>query len=121
MPLSCYCEVDDDPEYWIWHPDDYSEMPKLKRRRRCSSCQTVIEPGSVVAKFRRSRDARSDVEISIYGEGDPDSINLADWYLCEECADLYFSLHELGYECVSADENMRELVREYAIEKQEKK
>jgi hypothetical protein len=75
----------------------------------------VIEPGSVVAKFERSRDARSDVEINIYGEGDPYSIWLADWYLCEECADLYFSLQELGYECVSPDESMKELVREYAL------
>jgi hypothetical protein len=33
---------------------------------------------------------------------------------CEVCADLFFSLRELGFECVAPDENMRELVLEYA-------
>ena len=121
MPLSCNCAWDDGPEFWIWQPEDYSEMPQLKRRRRCSSCHTVIEPGAVVAQFKRSRDARSDVELRIYGEGDPQSVWFAPWYLCEECADLYFSLHELGFECVSAGENMRELVREYALINEEER
>lgn len=112
MPLSCSCDDDDDPDFYVYSPGDYSEMPALKRRRRCASCSTMIDAGAIVAKFERARGPRTNIEEAIYGDGD--SIRLANQYLCETCADLYFSLYELGFECVMPDENMRELVREYA-------
>ena len=112
MPLSCSCDFPDYPSWYVWAPHDYSEMPKFKRRKRCSSCGELIDAGSVVAKFKRTREPRSDIEESIYGEGD--TIYLADQYLCETCADLFFSLQELGFECVMPTDNMRSLVREYA-------
>ena len=120
MPLSCSCDWDGDFAYWIAHPDDYSIMPARKRRARCS-CGAVLNEGDTVARFARSRDARSDIEIRIYGEGDCDSIALAPKYLCERCADLYFSLAELGYECIDPSENMLELVKEYALMQQERR
>jgi len=52
------------------------------------------------------------VEERIVGEGN--EIYLADVYLCETCADLFFSLQDLGFSCVLPDEDMRELVKEYA-------
>jgi hypothetical protein len=111
MPLSCSCNYDD-PEYWIWPPDDYSDMPARKRRTRCS-CGAILNEGDLVAAFRRTRGPWSDVEWDIYGD-DPEAIKLAPRYLCERCADLYFSLFELGFECIDPEENMRELVRDYA-------
>jgi len=112
MPLSCSCDYGDDTDWYVYPPGDYSEMPQFKRRKRCASCVALIDAGSTVAKFRRDRCPRSDVEEAIYGDGP--TIALADQYLCETSADWYFSLFELGFECVMPDENMRELVREYA-------
>jgi hypothetical protein len=65
-----------------------------------------------IAEFTRTRPVRDDVEERIYGEDG--EIHLASMFLCEECADLYFNLSELGYECISPEDNMRELVTEYA-------
>ena len=113
MPLSCSCPDNDDAAYWVQSPYDYSTMPARKRRVRCS-CGVVLNEGDVVARFPRSREARTDVEIAIYGEGDWEAITLAPRYLCERCADLYFSLEELGFKCINPSENMRDLVKEYA-------
>jgi len=111
MPLSCSC-YNDNPDFYVYPPADYSEMPVFKRRKRCASCETLIDAGAIVAKFTRDRCPRSGVEEAIYGDGP--NIPLADQYQCETCADLYFSLVDLGFECVMPDENMRALVREYA-------
>jgi len=113
MPLSCSCEEWEDADWYCWSPTNYSKMPKRRARVRCASCKKLIDAGTVVAVFSRSREARTEIECNIYGEGDPESISLADGYLCEECADLFFSLDELGF-CVSPYENQRELVKEYA-------
>jgi len=53
----------------------------------------------------------TDIECRIYGEDG--EIPLASAYMCERCADLYFSLEELGY-CVQPWEDQRDLVRDYA-------
>jgi len=47
-------------------------------------------------------------------EGDDEAIVLASHWLCEECSDLWFSLYELGFQCVTPNENVRDLVRQYA-------
>ncbi|MBK5970462.1 MULTISPECIES: hypothetical protein [Thiorhodovibrio] len=112
MPLSCSCDYGDDVDFYVYHPIDYSEMPALKRRKRCASCEALIDAGAIVAKFSRNRCPKNDIEEAIYGGGP--TIPLADQFLCETCADLFFSLFELGFECVMPNENMRELVREYA-------
>jgi len=39
---------------------------------------------------------------------------MAPKWLCERCADLYFSFLELGYECVQPEEDMTELSADYA-------
>jgi hypothetical protein len=110
MSLSCSCGDPEDCD-WYWHePADYSTLD-TKRRRRCKSCGTLIDVGSIVAMFLRDRYANGDIEERIYGEGC--EIPMAEWYHCETCADLYFSLSELGF-CVSPDEDMRGLVKEYA-------
>lgn len=110
MPLSCSCPEVEDAEWWWFGPDDYSVLD-TKRARRCKSCGELVPVGSIVAKFRRERETRTDMELLILGEDV--TVHLAPWYLCERCADLYFSLEELGF-CVAPYEKMLELVKEYA-------
>ena len=111
MGLSCGCDYGDGDFQWYWEaPDDYSTLD-TKRYRRCKSCGEIIRPGDTVARFVRYRYTNDAVEINIYGEDG--QIPLASWYHCEDCADQFFNLHELGF-CFQVDENMRDLVREYA-------
>jgi len=109
MPLTCYCDYDEYSWYYEY-PDDYTEMPTRKKRARCSSCNTFLNPGEVVTQFNCSRPPKSDIEYDIY---DGHNVPLADKWLCETCSDLWFSLHELGFECVAPDENIKNLVKEY--------
>ncbi len=112
MPLTCECDYGDDDEYaWYYTPPtDYATLG-TRRRCRCSSCNELIDVGAVVAEFSRYRYAKDDVEEKIH---DYNEIYLATYYLCERCADLWFSFRELGFECVSPGENMLELAKDYA-------
>lgn len=109
MSLSCSCPSADDLEQWWFCPGDYSVLT-ARRSRRCQSCGELIRPGDLVAKFERERIAQWGVEERIWGDA---AIPMAPWYHCERCADLYFSLEELGF-CVDPNDDMRELVKEYA-------
>jgi len=114
MPLTCHCGEDEDAAWYWREPNDYSVLEKpvgRSRRPRCQSCFTLVDFGSTVIKFERFRFANTDIEERIYGEGE--EIYLAPHYHCERCADLFFSLSELGF-CVSPEECMLELVKEYA-------
>lgn len=107
MTLSCYC--DSDMDWWHYGCDDYSTLV-AKRGRRCVSCKRWIKPGATVARFERARISASDIEWRIYG----DEVPMPPLFMCEGCADLYFSLDELGF-CISlGGKSMRELVKEYA-------
>lgn len=112
MSLSCSC--DSSEEYsWSYTPaNDYSIL-ETSRRKRCSSCNNLIDLGSTVALFQIERPVRTFIEESIYDDG---WIPLANKYLCEECADLYFSLQDLGFSCVAPDENMKDLIKLYQAE-----
>lgn len=117
MSLSCTCHDYDDAEWWWYGPDDYSTL-NTTRRKRCKSCGTLIDVGAIVARFERNRQPRTDIEERIYGDGP--TIPMAEWYHCEDCADQYFNLTEIGF-CVDPTDNMRELVREYAAMAEEAK
>lgn len=104
--LSCDCSEDGD--WWHFPPEDYQRLDTI-RWRRCFSCKALIRPGDLCAKFVCERDAWGDIEERIYGDTKP----LPNKWLCERCADLYFSLSELGF-CVSIPADMRALVKEYA-------
>lgn len=113
MGLSCDCGFDVclDDYAWIWYgPDGYTEL-STKRSRKCCSCGTKISVGETCAAFPRERATNSEIEERIYGEGEP--VPIATWWHCETCADLYFSITELGY-CISLEDNMHDLVKEYA-------
>lgn len=114
MPLACDCYYDDCDQFW-WAPDDYSVMSQRRARVRCKSCNSLIDHGTIVAEFAVTRYARCEYEFNRFGEGDPEAIDMASVYLCEECADIWFSLQELGFSCVTPYENQRELANEYAL------
>lgn len=110
MSLSCECAFDGDYDWYYEPPHDYTNL-ETKQRRRCCSCKTLINLGSTVAKFYRDRPPKDDIELNIYGEGG--EVPLATWYMCEECADLYFSISELGF-CINlGNESMRYLAKQY--------
>ena len=109
MPLSCSCS--DDYKWFFDPPQNYSVFPMEGNRKRCS-CGKLIDHGQIALKFVCWRSPKDDIEERIHGEEVP----MADNWLCEECADLYFSFNELGYECVHPKENMKELAKDYADE-----
>ena len=113
MGLTCGCDFEFDlssvTEY-AYPPEGYAVM-SASRRKRCTSCGVLIDVGVIAANIKRVRIPKDDVELLVYG--DDGEIPLADKWLCERCADLFFSLEELGY-CVSPYDDMRELVHDYA-------
>lgn len=114
MSLSCECgEWDGEGVAWL-PPEDYTTLT-TKRRQRCRSCKSLIAIGETCASFHRFRAPQTDIEQRIYGEDS--EVHMAPWYFCETCADLYFSIDALGY-CIALGDDMRELVKEYADQKQ---
>ncbi len=112
--LSCECEWDLEPgETCYWPPTDYSVL-KTSKRKRCQSCNQLIDLGEIVGKFIRRKEPDNDVDENIHGfcEDVGAGVPRADHYLCEECMDLYFSLDALGF-CGQLYENQYSLVREY--------
>ena len=112
MGLMCSCDDEWEPGMTIWFsPKDYTTLA-TKRSRTCCSCGDIIDVGATCAEVRRGKVPETEMEVRIHGEDDA-TVPLASRYLCERCADLAFSLDELGY-CAQPWEDQRELVREYA-------
>lgn len=111
MSLSCYCYYDPEPGAVLWaSPRDYAPLA-TKKSRKCCSCTQRINKGDLCAEVRRSKVPETEIEDRIYGE--ETGVPRASAYLCERCADLAFSLEELGF-CPQPWEDQRELVKEYA-------
>ena len=103
--MSVACDCDSDGDWYYYGPADYSVL-NTKRCRKCFSCGERISIGDVCAEFPRYRHGNewndSDlIKMRVYG----DEIPLTVWYACETCADLYFSITELGY-CVMIGDGM---------------
>jgi len=108
MSLSCECDFNG--EGWFW--TDAKETTLIsKRRKRCCSCNTLIELNAITVEFNRARFPATEVEEKIYG--DDGEITLASRYMCETCGDLFWSLEALGF-CIYLGDDMRKLVKEYA-------
>lgn len=106
--LSCECgEWDGDGWYWT-APEDFTRYSR-KTRRRCRSCVTMIEIGSVCIEIERSRKA-DEIEARIYG--DEENIPIASWYFCERCGEILLNLISYGY-CVDIEKSMPELLKEH--------
>lgn len=114
MSLMCECEYDDWPEpgqmQWF-SPAEYLPL-STKKARKCCSCSERIAVGDTCCEVSRSKVPGNEIECRIYGEDG--EIPMASKYLCEQCADLYFSLEEVGY-CVTPMEDQRKLVAEHFL------
>lgn len=112
MPLTCGCDYEPSPGDICWYPpQDYSTLPGT-RKKRCASCETPITPGDIVTTFIRFKVPDSEIEDRIYGE--EGEIPRASHFHCEKCADMWFSLQELGFNCLNPDENMYNVTDDYA-------
>lgn len=114
MGLNCSCSDGDGvitPGAIVWYEPDCHSVLDGTRASRCVSCGDRIPLGAIVAKFERFKVPQTEIEIKIYGESG--LVPRAPWYHCERCADLYFSLEELGF-CLNPLDDQRELVKEYA-------
>lgn len=110
MGLSCKCDLEPAPGSWIsYQPDDFEPL-RTKMRKRCESCNELIDIGALVLKFRVVKIPEYEVEIDIYGEDG--EVPRAPRYLCEKCGEIFFNLDELGF-CIWVSQDMRDLLREY--------
>lgn len=117
MGLSCSCDdFDYEPGQWFWDSMGECAPLKSKRAKRCWSCKELIPVGALCSEITRQKVPKTEVEQRIYGDFEGDNgVPIASKYLCERCADLCFSLEDLGY-CPEPWEDQRELVKEYAAE-----
>lgn len=119
MPLSCECHEWEGEGWGYEFPCDYSAAPTEGRRKRCCSCGELIEHAATTAEFTRFRGADDDIELRVWG--DDGHIPMASWHMCETCADLYFSITELGFCITLGADSMRECaqeVEEYRLNEQ---
>lgn len=110
MGLTCTCnDWDGDPGTWCFYvPEDFTQF-NLPRRKRCSSCNCLIDKGADCLEFERERVPYTEIEANITGE---DQIQIASLFLCEKCGEYYLNLSDLGY-CISPLDDVRELLKEY--------
>jgi hypothetical protein len=113
--LSCYCPDFDDTNHssWSYYPSIDFKIFDKTRRKRCCSCHELIDLQSLCLEFGRSRSIHTEVEEKIYGEDG--EVPLADWYMCEDCGEIYLNLDALGF-CVDISLDMREELKEYQQE-----
>lgn len=114
MSLSCGCHNDFDPsgvdDWWEYNPDAEDVFPAYRKRRaRCKSCHKLVGPGDEVLIFSRYRHAKEGVEEKIHSDN---PIEIAPWFHCSRCAEIFLSLEALGY-CVAPEDDMEESLREY--------
>lgn len=107
MGLSCECGFEGDLAWYYESPRDYTVLDTLKRKR-CESCFKLINIGDLCISFDRFRDPKNDIEERIHG----DFVYLANRFMCESCADIFFSLEDLGF-CIDLGDSMKALLKEY--------
>ena len=110
MSLSCSCP-DFSPEnpgdWWYFIPSDFSKL-KTDKRKRCCSCNELINIGSDCLDFWRERLPYTEIEERISGE----IIQISSLYMCETCGEIYLNLSDLGY-CIDIKSNMQKCLEEY--------
>ena len=104
--LSCSCDTDY-MEWYYYPPGDFITFDK-SRRKRCCSCQTLIDIGSLCLKFDRHRSPLSDIEERILGE----EVGLASHFMCDVCGEIFLNLNALGY-CINLGPHMKEYLEDY--------
>lgn len=108
MSLSCTCDFEcDSPGSWYGEADDWFKPLTTSKRKRCLSCNELIDIGSESLRVYRWHPPWTDIELNIYG----DEVPLAPKYMCGKCGEIYLNLSALGY-CVNFG-NMQDLLEEY--------
>jgi len=124
MSLSCSCDYDYDYEpgdwmYWFENSSDFIPLDTT-RRKRCCSCNELIDIGALCIKYPRRRYPHDEIESNIKMGTDLESafcdepcISISDYYHCEKCGEIFLNLTDIGYECLLPEEDMRESLKEY--------
>lgn len=112
--LSCDCTFEPgDSDEWYHNAEHFQIFVGLgrtgKRRARCYSCKELIELYSQCSEFTRFRVPSSDIEERIYGE----EVQLASYFMCEKCSEIFFNLTELGFCMNIYDGSMQTALAEY--------
>jgi len=113
--MSLYCDASDydtDGADWWWYQPADEALLATKRSRKCCSCGAKIGVGETARKVRRYRPASVWEEMRGIG----DEVQIADWYLCEPCGDLAYSLSELGFCYHLGNESLQQQIAEYRRE-----
>jgi len=108
--LSCSCSdfsPEDPGDWWYFIPNDFTKL-ETHRRRRCCSCNQLIDIGSDCLDFWRERLPYTEIEERISGE----EIAISSLYMCESCGEIYLNLSAIGY-CPDIKNNMQECLSEY--------
>ena len=105
--LSCSCGEYDGEGWWYYPPNDFSVFAR-NRRKRCCSCNELINIDAQCVEFTRNRECNSDIEENVWG----DEVGLASWFMCEWCGEMYFNLESLGY-CIFLGDSMKENLEDY--------
>ena len=114
MPLSCSCDYEHEPGTVISYQDDDFTRLEGKRRKRCESCNNLIDINDCALGFSIVKIPEHEVEINIHGEDG--EIPRARRYLCEKCGEIFLNLGSVGFDCIWVGENMPELLKEYQRE-----
>ena len=110
MPLSCSCDFDGyEYEPGSWYFDYFFldnvdfEPLKTSRRKRCCSCNELIDIGSPCIRHTRVRYPYTEAEARINGYFDLENsleneatISMADLFQCEKCGEIWLNLHSFG-------------------------
>lgn len=103
MSISCGCDFNDCGD-WQWcEAEDFSSMPKRKRRARCYSCKKLLNEGDTVLELFRNT-------CDVMGEERP----LASWFVCEECGEILLNLLAAGM-CVYLDNDVHADLKAYQV------
>jgi hypothetical protein len=111
MPLSCGCGADYEPGMKVCYPGEDFEPLQTSKRKRCQSCNELINIGDWSVRFAIFKVPEHEIEERIYGEDG--EVPRAPRYLCEKCGEIYLNLTSVGFECVWVGEDMRELLKQY--------
>lgn len=103
--LSCSCEYGGE---WYYIPSNKIKPFPVGRRKPCCSCHRLINITEDTIELSRFRDPYTTIEAAIWG----DSVQLASWFLCEQCSEIYLNLDAIGY-CYFAGDDIRENLRDY--------
>lgn len=104
--LSCSCDIDGS-DWTYYPPNDFVEFDEI-RRKRCCSCNSLIDHWQPSLKFQRARDPRTDIEECIWG----DEVYMAPWHMCEWCGEIFLNLDALGY-CHNLGDSIKEDLEDY--------